>query len=115
MKKTLMIILGSALVSGVAIKAAPAFSQTLSAAADTNVAVVRTADLDLSTRAGQRWLDRRLASAAAEVCGEASNVDLKGSNEARRCREGVLAAARARASELASSGGQRDILVAAKQ
>ena len=39
------------------------------AAADTETVAVRYADLDLSTSAGQAQLERRIDSAAREVCG----------------------------------------------
>ena len=47
--------------------------------------VVRTADLDLGSESDRRRLDHRLATAAVEACGTASNVDLSGRNEVRRC------------------------------
>ena len=46
---------------------------------------VQTADLDLSSSGGQRALDRRLALAAKDVCGTASNVDPAGQNDVRKC------------------------------
>ena len=49
-------------------------------------ATVQTRDLDLSSKAGQDQLQRRLRIAAAEVCGEASSVDPLGKREVRRCR-----------------------------
>jgi UrcA family protein len=52
---------------------------------------VQTADLDLSSQAGQRALDHRLSIAAKEVCGTASDVDVVGKNEVRRCRTETLA------------------------
>ncbi len=52
---------------------------------------VRTADLDLSSKAGQRALDRRLAQAVIEVCGTASNADPAGKNDVRKCRSETLA------------------------
>lgn len=52
---------------------------------------VQTADLDLSSARGQRALDRRLAQAVKEVCGVASDVDVAGKNEVRRCRVDTLA------------------------
>jgi UrcA family protein len=116
MKKTLMIILGSALATGVAIKAAPALSQPAAVPAQTNVSIVRTADLDLSTSVGQRRLEQRLAIAAGEVCGKASDSDLKAQNEVRKCRKDVLSAARARSSAMiASAPGEVRIVVAAQQ
>ena len=93
MKQTLLIILGSALITGVAIKAAPALAEEVPI--EQNVTLVRTADLDLSTAAGQRRLDHRLANAARDVCGEASDVDVAGKNEVRRCRDETLATVRA--------------------
>lgn len=115
MKKTLLIILGSALATSAAIKAAPAFSQPTVMPADTNVSIVRTADLDLLTAADQRRLDQRLVIAAGEVCGHASDADLKGQNDVRKCRKDVLSAARARASAIiAGAEGDRAIIVAAQ-
>ena len=52
---------------------------------------VATADLDLSSATGQRILHRRLQQAVKEVCGTASNVDIAGKNEVRRCRVDTLA------------------------
>ena len=115
MKKTLLIIAGSALATGVAIKAAPALSATPPATADRAVSIVRTVDLDLSTRSGQRSLDRRLVTAAGEVCGEASDADLKGKNDVRQCRTEVLSAARAKANAIvAGVTTDRKIVVAAQ-
>ena len=77
--------------------------------------IVRTADLDLSSASGQRSLDRRIASAVVEACGTASDVDLAGSNDVRRCRDETkaqIAADRERLVELASRGGS--ITIAAR-
>lgn len=65
--------------------------------------IVHTTDLDLSSDAGQRELDRRIVQAARDVCGAASNVDLEGKNEARQCR----------ADTIAKAGAQREQLLAA--
>ena len=112
MKKTFLIIAGSALATGALIKAAPALAQTIPAEA--NVSVVHTADLDLSSRSGRQQLDRRLISAAGEVCGQASDADLRGKNDVRQCREDVLSAARAKADAMvAGRRGDRRITVAA--
>ena len=51
---------------------------------------VQTADLDLKTAKGQQALDHRLQQAVKEVCGEASDVDVAGKNEVRRCRADTL-------------------------
>ncbi len=78
-------------------------------------AVVRTADLDLASVAGQRLLDRRLAHAVIEVCGAASDADLAGSNDVRRCRDETrarIAAERERVVELASRSAT--IVIAAR-
>jgi UrcA family protein len=52
---------------------------------------VQTADLDLSSAKGQRALDFRLSQAVKEVCGTASDVDIAGKNDVRRCRVETLA------------------------
>jgi UrcA family protein len=102
MKRPFLIALGSAMLTAAVLEATPA-SAEVPAAPDVNVSLVRTADLDLSTARGQRALEQRLAQAAREVCGEASNVDVGGKNDVRKCRDATLAQAR----------GQRDQLLAA--
>lgn len=94
------IIIVSALITGAALKAVPALAEP--AAADVNVSIVRTADLDLSTDSGQRQLEQRFTVAAREVCGNASDFDLEGKNDVRACRDEVLARAHS----------QRDVLLA---
>jgi len=103
MKNAFTVGLASALITTAAIKAAPALAET--PVVQANVSLVRTADLDLGSEAGRRQLDLRLARAAREVCGMASDADLQGKNEVRQCRDEVLADARV----------NRDTLVAAAQ
>src|SRR5207248_3825769 len=62
----------------------------------------RTADLDLSNKAGRAALDHRLVVASYEVCGTPSDADLVGKNKARECRADVLASARAQSGQLAA-------------
>lgn len=113
MKQTLLIVLASALITGAAIKAAPALAQE--PAPETNISLVRTADLDLRSAEGQRQLDHRLANAAREVCGEASDVDLAGKKEVRRCRDETLAKARAEdRTRLAARRGAAITVIAAR-
>jgi UrcA family protein len=112
MKQTLKIILGSALATAAVIKAMPVLAEPSSAQA---VSIVRTADLDLSSAAGRRTLDHRLAIAATEVCGTAADVDLAGRNGVRQCVKDVIAQARLATSEFAAGRiVQRDIRVAAR-
>lgn len=98
--KAITIILASFAITTSAIKAAPALAET---AAPLNIRHVAIADLDLGSSEGQRKLDRRLVNAAREVCGTASDADLKGKNDVRKCRDVTLAKAK----------GQRDALFAA--
>ena len=94
MKKSILYGLASALVTALAIKAAPALAQD-TPAGEIAVAIVKTADIDLGSATGQHQLDRRLAQAVRDVCGTASEADLKGKNEVRSCRDDTLARARA--------------------
>jgi len=113
MKQTLRIILISALATAAVLKGVPALADT--PRANLNVSVVATGDLQLSTDAGKRELDRRLVVAAREVCGVASDVDLAGKNQVRACRHDVLADARAKSAQLvAGLSTQRTIAVAAR-
>lgn len=100
--KAITIVLASALITAAAIKAAPALAEA-PAPSELVVSTVATADIDLSTQGGLRELNRRLATAARQVCGTASDADLEGKNDVRKCRDEVLARAY----------GQRDALLAA--
>ncbi len=102
MKDMLKIIAVSALATAALIKAVPAFSEPALAQ---NVAIVHTADLDLSKASGRATLEHRLVTAVYEVCRSASDADLAGKNEARECRANVLAKAHAQEQRLASTGG----------
>lgn len=104
MKRALYIALASALVTTSAIKAAPALAQS-PAAAETNISLVRTADLDLGSQAGRRQLDRRLGQAAREVCGTASDADVEGKNAVRKCRDETLAKARSQRESMVAARG----------
>lgn len=53
--------------------------------------IVQTADLDLASSDGRRELDRRIARAARDVCGVASDADLAGKNAVHECRTDTLA------------------------
>ena len=107
--KAITIILTSALITTGVIKAAPALAE--SPASAVNVSLVRTADLDLGSRDGQRQLDRRLAFAAREVCGSASDVDIAGKNAVRKCRDATLAKAKSERDAVLAAAA-RDGLVA---
>jgi len=99
MKQTLKIMAVSALATAALIKAVPVFAEPVPAQ---NVSIVRTADLDLSNKAGRAALDHRLVVASYEVCGTPSDADLVGKNKARECRADVLASARAQSGQLAA-------------
>ena len=79
-----------------AFNTAPALAE----APTTVTSTVQTADLNLSTAQGQRALDQRLSRAVKEVCGAASDADVQGKNDVRRCRVETLA-------QLASERDQR--------
>lgn len=100
------IALASALITAGALRAAPALAEPASGEVQTYVSYVKTADLDLSSKGGQRTLDRRVAQAAREVCGTPSDVDLVGQNKARECREDAISKA---------SGEREALLAAAKR
>ena len=90
------------------INVSPAFAEPVTSP---YVSVVSTAGLDLSSDAGRAELDHRLVTAAYEVCGTPSDIDLVGKNQARACRADVLAKARAESQQLAVRG--TPILIAA--
>jgi UrcA family protein len=80
----------------------------------TTTSVVQTADLDLSSQAGQRALDHRLTLAVNDVCGTASDVDIAGKNEVRRCRADTLASLSAERDQRVAAASNRPIEVAAR-
>ena len=99
-KKGILIAIGSALATAAVIKAVPALAEPAQ-----SVAIVHTADLDLSSDAGRAELDRRLVRAAYDVCGTASDADLAAEIAVRQCRTDVLAKARTQTQRLASKAG----------
>ena len=91
MKNPYLIALTAGLITAAAIKAAPALAEPVEA--QTYVSHVQTSDLDLSSTAGTRELQQRLTLAARDVCGTASDVDIAGKNDVRKCRDDALARA----------------------
>lgn len=108
MKNPFVIAIVSALITAGAIKAAPAFAETPTA--NTYVSYVQTADLDLSSKDGQRKLEARIAQAAREVCGTPSAVDLVGQNRARECRTDVIAKAIGTGATLVAAANRGGVL-----
>lgn len=80
----------------------------------TTTANVQVADLDLSTASGQRALDRRLTRAVIEVCGAASDADLAGKNDVRRCRADTLASLSAERDQRIAAASTQPIEVASR-
>jgi UrcA family protein len=76
--------------------------------------IVTIADLNLSQADGRRTLDRRLAQAIAEVCGEASPADLAGLNDVRDCRVETRARLQAERDLRIAEASSRPILVASR-
>jgi UrcA family protein len=95
------------------IASAATITPTVAAEPETVTSIVRTADLDLSSPVGQQELDHRIAQAARDVCGTASDVDLEGKNAVRHCREQTIAQAVAQREQLvAAARSGTPILVA---
>lgn len=92
-----------------AFTATPALAEPVTA-----TSTVQTADLDLSSANGQKALDLRLARAVKEVCGTASDVDVAGKNEARRCRVETLASLASERDQRVARASSEPIEVAAR-
>lgn len=105
MKKSFYIALFSALLTAGLIKAAPALAQS-TRQGEVIVSLVHTSDLDLSTENGRRQLDRRITKAAREVCRTASDIDLEGKNDVRRCRDETVARAQLQKSAVLATVGR---------
>ena len=108
MKKSFYLALFSALLTAGMIKVPPALAQT--AQSELAVSLVRTADLNLATEAGQRQLDHRIANAAREVCGSASDADLDGKNQVRKCRDETLAQAQVQKNSILAAADRGAII-----
>jgi len=80
----------------------------------TATSIVQTADLDLSTAKGQHVLDLRLNQAVKDVCGTASDVDIAGKNDVRRCRVETLASLSAERDQRIASASGSPIEIAAR-
>jgi UrcA family protein len=104
MKNPYLIALTAGLITAGFIKAAPALAEPVGA--QTYVSRVQTSDLDLSSASGTRELQQRLSLAAREVCGVASDADVAGKNDVRKCRDEALARA---------TGDQAALLTAASR
>jgi UrcA family protein len=100
-----------ALATATSLIASPAVAQP---ADQVNVTIVHTADIDLSTDAGRRVLDQRLATAAHQLCDTASAVDLKALNDERDCRAAVLENGRAKAQIVAARKSDESIRLAVR-
>jgi UrcA family protein len=75
---------------------------------------VQTADLDLSSKVGQRALDRRLSQAVIELCGTASDADPAGKNEVRKCQKKTFAQAKLERDQRIADASNQPIEVAAR-
>jgi len=75
---------------------------------------VQVADLDLSSKSGQRALNHRLSLAAKEVCGTASDVDIAGKNEVRQCRAKTLASLASERDQRIAAASNQPIEVASR-
>ena len=112
MKQAVKIAFASFLITAAAIKAAPALAEE-TAAANVNVSLVRTADLDLASARDRARLDARLARAAREVCGYASEADIAGGNDVRRCVDETLASARTQREAVMAAVGRGAVVAVA--
>lgn len=79
-----------------------------------DVRIVATADLDLGTVAGRKALDTRIARAAIDLCGTASDADLAGANDVRACRDQAVADARKQIEQRLASNRAGPIVLAAR-
>lgn len=90
--------------------AATAIAAPISAATDTSAPVaVKYSDLDLSTKAGQEKLDRRIDDAARSACGmdDPSTGSRIRSSEARQCYEQTRANVHERVARLIARDNSR--------
>ena len=87
---------------------------TPTVAAEPEARIIPIADLDLASPSGQRHFEARVARAAIDLCGEASNVDPAGRNDVRECRDEVLTQAKQQREFRLASRSSSPIRVAAR-
>lgn len=83
-----------AVVLNAGIAAAPAAAQTVDSV------TVSYADLNLGSAAGRAVLDRRIAHAARQVCGQFAPIELRRNSLSRACQADVIASAEAQRSAI---------------
>ena len=110
MKQSFLYALFSALLTALLLTATSAPAEAAPAPAATELRLVPTADLDLSTPEGKRQLEQRLARAAREVCGVASDTDLEGKNAIRECRRETFARSVLQSEQMIASAARRDVI-----
>ena len=93
---------------------AAASSPALAQPPEAVTSIVRIADLDLSSPAGQRALDKRLSKAVVEVCGTASPSDLAGQGKVRDCRKDAHKRLDAERNQRIAAASSKPILVASR-
>lgn len=96
-------ILFAAATLAAAVTASPVLAKPI--APETRI--VAYADLDLSSVTGRARLDRRIAAAVRDVCGEASSFDLARRRAVRECVAETRANVRLPAPVAASLAGTR--------
>ena len=85
-RSTILAAAVAATIVNIGFVAAPAAAQTQEAIA------VSYADLNLDNPVGRNVLDRRIASAAGQLCGQAALADLGDSAAVRTCLDQTIAA-----------------------
>lgn len=78
------VLAAAALTAGLLTFAAPAFAQ------ETPSVAVSYADLNLASPLGRTILDRRIANAASQLCGTASQVDLNATAAVDTCLSATI-------------------------
>lgn len=98
---------------GLAVAAAPVSAITMTAD-DRRTTVVQSKDLDLRAPAGERTLQRRVATAVVDVC-EVSGRTIAELSWARQCRREAALSARGQVAQVvASARGGREVQLTAR-
>lgn len=112
MKNPILIAALAFAATGAAMLATPASAQPPAGA----TVAVSYADLDLTTPAGIRTLDRRILSAVRQACGPTSDFDPAGRNLVEACRSDALERLSAqRETAIAAANQPQPVLLAAQR
>jgi len=104
-RKTILAAAFAAAFLNTGVAVTPAAAQTADSV------TISYADLNLANAAGRAVLDRRIAHAARQVCGQFAPVELRRNSLSRACQADVIASAEAQRSAIVLASNNANVRV----